>query len=391
MINYKKHLSKMIHIPKTKIRINIFYMALFGIILIIITIVILLTIILSGITQKKQEAKAGELLAEVRKTGVEEMPFQFSFNEELAAGKNDHFAGLIQYINRLLGDFYSILTSKKAEQDKIKKIISPAIYDSNIKQKRLKVLIKPDEMDLKQFLCGFYSKNSEIKSIPGYSTGIFHFHKEKDSDVIFNYLDGPAAKGFFMGKMAGADDNKKILFLGLLNYMLYYSDKNISSTKGYITNLNSAIYSIGRSDLSMHAGYMILNTDSNYVEIASTGFSPLIHYNAKTDETTYYKFNSILAGEKPNDKFLKELKKESFQLSPGDIILLPDPGIEELTNTVNEKFEIYRIADIINEFKTASADVIADKIKGAISRFSIDLSGSEDLFILLIKRDKNNE
>ena len=389
-MNFKKYLTRIVYIPVLKIYTNIFYIVLFGLSLVITAFVVLLIAILSNKNHEEQIIRNTELTAKLRESGIENLPFQFTYNEKKI--KNNYFAGLISYINNLLTEFHNKLRSRVGKQDQFKKIIPPAIFDSNVKQKKLKVLVKPDDIDLQQFLWGFYFKNKDIKSVPGYSTGIYHYHKEKDSDVIFNYYNiSSSSKGFFAGKITDTDVNNKILHLSLLNYMFHYSEKSISNAKAYLANLNASLYDIGHTELGLDAGYITLNTDTNYIEIASTSFSPLIYYQAKTEETTYYKFNSVPLGAKPNDKFLGQLNKESFQLFPGDIILLPDPMIEKLSDSSKQKFEIHEIAKIINQYKSTSADIIAEKLKDAFNQFAIDFSKINDLFILVIKRNNKNE
>lgn len=334
--------------------------------------------------------KDRELLLKLQEFQIDQLPFRFSFNEERF--KNTFIAGIVKYINNLLEKFHNVLESRKTKEDKIKSIIPPAIFDSSVQRKRPRSDEKADIINLYQFHDKLFSKNREIKLIDGYSTGTYHYNKEEDTDLVFYYLDiSPANKGFFIGKISEKDVNKKIMIFSLLNFMFRFNKKNITSAERYLADINSCLYNAGPKELSMHAAYIILNPETNYIEIASTRFSPLIHYRADIIETAYYEFSSAALGLKHPDTFSGILKKESFQLFPGDIILLPDPDIENLTSVNKEKFEVHRITDTVNKYRSTTADIIAEKIKGTFNQFTVDFSKLNDLFILVIRRNLKNE
>jgi len=170
----------------------------------------------------------------------------------------------------------------------------------------------------------------------------------------------------------------------------HYKEK-ISQPGEYLAHIDNIINRIGLSELRLHACYAVLNAETDHIQIASTNFSPVIHYKAETGESSFYEFKSIPLGKKGGDDFLKNLNKESFKLSEGDTIVIPDSNIEKAANYDKDKFEIYRVSEIIDQHKDASADVIADKIKSRLNKFSVDFTKLNDLFVLVIKKKMKNE
>ncbi len=386
-IKFHKHLSKIIFIPKLNIYVNIFYVIIVCFGLLLTAFIVFIIAVISSMKYDKHYRKSEELLKKLYEIGVDNLPFQFDFKKD-KFNKN-FIANFINYINHLSGQLSQALDAEKTRQDKIKQVLPPAIFDDEEKD-QVKIVVKPDKIDLKQFLWEFYHKDSKIKTITDYSTGLYHYYKEKNSNIVFKYFDiSDNKKGFFIGKVVDTDINAQIFLLSMLNFLLIHYKEDISYADKYLTNINNLINQIGRSQLTIHACYMVLNLQTDYIEISSTNFSPVIHYKFETGESSFYEFNSMPCGKKYSDEFLKELNKESFKLFPGDVILLPDDNIEKLINLDRKKLEIYKITDVLNKYKSATAELLVDKIKNEFHKFSVDFSKLNDLFILIIKKNEN--
>lgn len=389
-MQFNKYLTKMIYIPKLKIFINIIYIGIISFGVLLICLAALLIIIFSIIDTKKINRWEKELLTKLYELNSENIPNQF--NLETYNFKNNFILEFIKYLNYLFEHFKLKLNKIDKTNNDLKQIFSPMLFQQKDDKTPLRINYQLDDLDLKKILWSTYFKDSSIKDFPGYTASLYHYYKENDSDTIFRYFDISAnKKGFVLARIIEANSAKKVLLLSVLNFIFQSYKENILQTDGFISTINLLINRIGKSELSMHFAYTILDTETNYIEVTSTGFSPIILFNADNTEFSFYPFKSIPVGKRDNNEFLKELKKETFKLDYNDIFIISDNNFEQLYNYSNDKFEIYKITEIIKANQEAPANVIVDKIKEQLTHFSVDFSKIMDLTLLVIKKTKKDE
>lgn len=389
-IKLKKYFNKPVYLPYIKIYINLIYILLFSLILFLILLADILIIILSKQFNKNNATSKKELLLKLYEYNLNTFPFKFNFEE--GKFKNNFMADMIKYINNLIDLCHQKINLKQEENDKLKLILPPMMIKNLGNREKLNLIVKPEEVDYPKFLKELYFQNTDRKEISGYSTGLFYSGDDPDSDMLFKYINiDHDKKGFFTAKILESNAKKKILLLSLLNYIIDIQKENISKPEGFLSTINSLLNRLGKSELQIHALYAVLHTESNFIEIASTKFSPAIYYHAETQEFALYEFNSIPLGLKASDEFLNTLRKESFKLSPKDMVLLCDNSIENLYNANQQKLEVYALLESIKHYQSESAEVIVDKIKDKLYQFSMDFSSLKNLFILILKKSISHD
>jgi len=394
-LKFKKHITKSLYIPGLKVYINSLYITICGLILLMILLIITpLLLVFKSIQNKKMDID-NEFIRKINETKSENNPFEFEVDKKYV--EDPFLNNVITYINELSAKFYSLINSERSQKDKISRILPPALFkarDMAIKHKKSfysEKQITTDNIYLQQYLKELAYKNTKLEPIPEYSIGIYHHKQVENTNIIFKYFTTPdSRKGLFIGRLAEENINKKVLLISLLSY-IFENKKKLSNAHEYMVLLNQIISKIHVKELALHGCCLVLDLRTNYLEIASTSFSPVIYIKGKLKDPSYYKFNSLLIGKESDDKFSKKLKKEAFQFNQGDILCILDPLIHQTVNKKNKKLEIQIITDIITKNRIVSADVISEKIKDTIDDFNVDFSRVKELFILTIKRHTENE
>ncbi len=157
-IRFKKYLSRSIYIPGINIYINTFYIIIISLCLLMILIIIFPLIIILKSGHDRQAARNRELITKLNESPVDREPFQYTFNGKDI--QNNFTSDMIKYINSLLENFHSNVDSEKNKQNKIKTVLPPAIFETELRKEKIKVTVKPDDINLQQFLWGIAFKGT---------------------------------------------------------------------------------------------------------------------------------------------------------------------------------------------------------------------------------------
>lgn len=353
--------------------------------LVIIIIALLLGIFFLTKNYKKITRNLRYILSNLYKVELKDLPQKIEFNKE--GLKNNIVADYINYINELLDKLHQKIEQERERAEELRRVQLPLILKKPFEEP-LKVIVKKERVNVPENLWSLYFSDETIKEIQNYSAGFYHF-KKAEPTIVFKQIDiNPNKKAFFIADIKEKNKYKHPLLLTFLNYFLNTRKENIESTTIYLQNMNNLLYYAGGSELKFDALYAVLNTDTDYIEISSTNISPLILYKADSREAIYYQFEGLQLGEKWSDEFLQKLKKQSFQLSEDDTIVIINNSVESLVNTTGVKYEVNNIVKTIHKQFPAPAEVLIEKIQNSIKDFSPDFSKIDDLAVLVIKRNK---
>lgn len=345
----------------------------------------LLITILALPVNKKNARLQKELLARLALCNPATLPFRFQFDQE--ALKGNFIADLLSYMNGLFAAFYAQKQEEEARQEQLRQIVPPSVASGPESREPVRVFVKPDYTDLARYVWELYFKDQTPGEINGYSSGIYHMYKDSASDILFRFTDLEAKKkSFFTARILEPDTDKKIVLLSCISYFLSHCRENVQRSDAVLAQINALVNRLGIGEMQLHAAYAVLDLETDYFEVSSTRFTPLILYKAATGEISYHAFRSAPLGARMSDEFLKELKKEAFRLDSGDILILPDEILENLYNPDGDKFEIYALARIVKENAAEDAGVIRDKIREKLMQFSVDFAKIRDLLFLVVKK-----
>jgi serine phosphatase RsbU (regulator of sigma subunit) len=142
--------------------------------------------------------------------------------------------------------------------------------------------------------------------------------------------------------------------------------------------------SSGLKNLNMHLMYMgmiLAQFRENKLELAIAGMPPVLHYR-KTDckvDTV------ILKGLPLGGKASYPYRKETLNLSEGDIVLLMSDGLMELFSQNREMLGIERIGSVIENSNGSSASDIVNELQKLAGNWTGGSAPHDDITLMVLK------
>ncbi len=373
-------------LPQIDIPIYFYLIEVVFISLFIFLLFIIVNIIVFSKITNREEKLLRDSIATLYKIPIDDIEYKIEIDEKY---KKNILAEYLKFINYIL-EYYHTRIKNLIEKDiKLRKITPPLLFTDDADSTRIepvKIVVKPTEQDINKYLSELYYNEKNLQPIKNFSYDIYHFFNDYKNDIILKFINILGnRKAFFLLDIS--DEKNKRFLLEFLNYYLQNKKKGISNSDGYLTELNNFLNRFGDSELWFHSMYLILDTETNYIEMCSTKFSPVILFKAEEKEAYYYEFEGVPVGKRTSENFQKNLKKEVFRLSAGDIILIMNKEFENLKNYDGIKFEMYKIIDVLKDNPDTSAEVLREKIVNKMIDFGIDFSKTNELFLLILKRN----
>ena len=128
--------------------------------------------------------------------------------------------------------------------------------------------------------------------------------------------------------------------------------------------------------------YGILDTSNNLFHFSNAGHDPPFLINSNNKVTRLTKGGTVLG-------FMEDYQfdEDSIVLNNGDAIVIYSDGITEALNTKSEEFGEERLEEVIKQNIKFSADILIEKVFDAIKLFVKDVSQSDDITIVIIKKN----
>ena len=161
--------------------------------------------------------------------------------------------------------------------------------------------------------------------------------------------------------------------------------RNFDSPKDILTNTNKLLYSSMEKKSFISILAAIIDLKQKCLTFARAGHCPIIHYNAKTKNTSMFKTKGIAVGLDSGQIFDSTLEEYKLDVNKNDILAFYTDGLSEARNVEGEEFGEERLSNIIKENSNLEVkelkEVIIDKILGFLDGQNLH----DDLTLLLIK------
>jgi len=118
--------------------------------------------------------------------------------------------------------------------------------------------------------------------------------------------------------------------------------------------------------------------------VARAGHLPLIVFSNKEKRVLEIKTKGIILGASSNEFFSANIIEETYDFSPGDILLLATDGAIEARNN-DDEFGIERLKALVSHFRYLSPEDLLKHILNEIYRFSGKDYFEDDLSLIIIK------
>lgn len=159
----------------------------------------------------------------------------------------------------------------------------------------------------------------------------------------------------------------------------------VHSASSVIMATNELICQDIEPDMFISLVYLIIDTKQNSVTYARAGHEPVILYHAKETACELIKPEGMVLGISCDPLFNNSLKEVSFQMHPGDIIVLYTDGITEAVNDKREEFGLTNLLEAIKISSSGTASDIVNNIVERINRFTGDMPQRDDITLVVMK------
>jgi sigma-B regulation protein RsbU (phosphoserine phosphatase) len=124
-----------------------------------------------------------------------------------------------------------------------------------------------------------------------------------------------------------------------------------------------------------------LNSESNEIYFSNAGHDPPFLFTE--GDFSYLKTGGILLGAFPDSKY----EQDKIIMKPGDLLILFSDGITEAMNHENKEFSEEKLLDVIRNNKESGPEFLIEKIVTAVKEHSGSTPQSDDITLMIIKRD----
>jgi phosphoserine phosphatase len=127
----------------------------------------------------------------------------------------------------------------------------------------------------------------------------------------------------------------------------------------------------------------LLDAERSILEYASAGHGPLIFYDRASDAFSQRIATDLPLGVTGDQDYRKVV---SHPFGPGDFVAITTDGFAESTNPAGQEFGLQRLLRVLWDCREGSAQLIVDKMVGAVRDFTRGQRPHDDLTALIIRR-----
>ena len=153
-----------------------------------------------------------------------------------------------------------------------------------------------------------------------------------------------------------------------------------------LERVNRAI-TLNRSRLLLTAFYAALDTRSGRMTFASGGHDWPLWLQSATGECLELETRGIVLGALSENP----LANHAIDLAPGDLVVCFTDGVTEARNSEGQMFDLERLKAVVKASRHAGAQRVLTAIVGAVESFVGDTPQSDDLTIVVVKRNSRVE
>jgi sigma-B regulation protein RsbU (phosphoserine phosphatase) len=205
------------------------------------------------------------------------------------------------------------------------------------------------------------------------------------SGDFYDFFELPGDRGQIGVVIADVADKgvPAAIFMALSRTMIRTTALSGVSPSAALTRANTLIMKDSQSDLFLTAWYVILDPATGDVVFANGGHNRPLLLRAATGEFEELRAKGIIIGLFPDIA----LEDGSVRIAPGDSLIMYTDGVTEAMTLQSEQFGVARLREVIFAHREQNAEEMISAITSAVKAFVGDAPRSDDLTIVVIKRD----
>lgn len=221
----------------------------------------------------------------------------------------------------------------------------------------------------------------QLPQIPGLSLGAFTNTSEGVCGDYYDVLPSRKERvSFLMSDVAGKGMNSLIIMIMIRAILRLI----VNTTQSAATILSWANRGISvENNIDHFASLALINYDTttNKIQFATAGSTPILYYNAQTDEISKISTSADPIGVEK----MTEYTDNEMEVHSGDVIALYTDGIVEAVNGNGNQYTTDKLIDTIRSNNKLSSKEIASLVKADIKSFTGTTRQHDDQTLLIIK------
>ena len=220
-----------------------------------------------------------------------------------------------------------------------------------------------------------------LPNIPGLSLGSFYNTSEGVCGDYYDIIPSRVDRiSFALADVAGKGMTSLIIMV-MIRAILRLVVNTTQSASTILSWINRGIAL--ESNIDHFASLALINYDSTTkkIQFATAGSTPILHYNAKTDEITQISKVTEPIGVEKNTVYTDT----ELEVDSGDILVMYSDGVAESVNIAGRQYSKNRLIQIVTENKNLSGKEIASLVKTDIKQFCGSVRQHDDQTVLIIK------
>ena len=161
---------------------------------------------------------------------------------------------------------------------------------------------------------------------------------------------------------------------------------NIHSPAAVLDSVNRFLFADIREDMFVTLAYVILEKNSNRVTIARAGHDPPLLFRKVNDSIETLQQPGLAVGIDEGDVFSRITKDRSFEMEPGDTLLLYTDGATEAIDRNGDEFGLAPLEVALRETSAEGAPAVIDRVSGDLRRFLGDIPQNDDITLIALQK-----
>ena len=153
-----------------------------------------------------------------------------------------------------------------------------------------------------------------------------------------------------------------------------------------LTKVNRMLFGDIREDMFISLAYCVLDRHVPRITLSRAGHDAPLHFSKRTGSITTLKPPGLALGIDSGRVFERITKDFTFDMEPGDCLLLYTDGVNEAVDDAGDEFGLERLHDVFRAAAPSGADAVLAAFRKALVEFVGGSPQSDDITIIAVEK-----
>ena len=153
-----------------------------------------------------------------------------------------------------------------------------------------------------------------------------------------------------------------------------------------LAKVNRMLFGDIREDMFISLAYCILDRNVPRITLSRAGHDAPLHFSKRTGKVTTLKPPGLALGIDSGRVFERVTKDFSFDMEPGDCLLLYTDGVNEAVDATGDEFGLERLHDVFLAAAPSGADAVLSAFQMALAEFVGGSPQSDDITLIAVEK-----